>query len=289
MGRVLVVVVVLAGLVACDPSHGARAECPATTTRDVRYRAVAGADPDLLSLDLYRPAVCGPVPVLVWVHGGAFQIGDKANQVAAKVAMAAAEGWALASINYRLSPAVRYPAHSQDVAAAVGWLHRHAGERGLDPHRIGLMGHSAGAFLVALAATDGQFLRAAGVPLTDVRCAVALDTRYDVPAEIATGSDEAEAMYLAALGHDPEVWRRASPAHNVDVGSKIPPFFLVTRGMPGRVADTRAFAHQLLRARVGTTVLDASPLGHAEVNAAVGAPGDTVVTPPLREFLRGCL
>ena len=67
------------------------------------------------------------MPVVVWVHGGGYRKGDKAQQVAAKVALFAKRGWIFASVNYRLTkltdpvPA-RYPAHYDDVAAAVAWL-----------------------------------------------------------------------------------------------------------------------------------------------------------------------
>jgi arylformamidase len=277
------------------PREAAAPDCRgtgSTAVRDVPYRAVAGVDPDLLSLDLHLPVLpdgCGPVPLVVYVHGGGFSIGDKANQLADKVRLFTSEGWALASVNYRLSPAVRYPTHSEDVADAVAWLHAHAAEHGLDRHRTALMGHSSGAFLVALAATDGHFLADAGVDVEDVQCTVGLDTRYDVVAEIADGGPGAEAMYRNALGDSPAVWREASPVTHVNVGEHLGAFLLVTRGGADRVGATRSFATQLARARAQVTVLDASPLDHAGVNDAVGRPGETVVTPALLRFARGCL
>src|SRR5262245_30905213 len=98
--------------------------------RTVRYESVRGAAPRLTSLDVYGlPAGCG-APVLVWVHGGGWQIGDKSNQIADRVRWAGDHGWVLVSVNYRLtdpqSPTpVVYPTHNEDVAAAVAWVHDH--------------------------------------------------------------------------------------------------------------------------------------------------------------------
>lgn len=293
--RLLAVLTLVLAAAACQPGSPSTPapDCRATgtrTMRDVRYRTVAGVDPSLLSLDLHlpvRPAACGPAPLVVWVHGGAFAVGDKANQMADKVRLARTEGWALASVNYRLSPnppsdgpgAVRHPAHVQDVTAAVAWLRRNAVTHRLDPGRVVLMGHSAGAFLVSLAATDPRYV--------DASCAVSLDTRYDIAAEVAEGGAQAEAMYRNAFGDDPAVWRDASPTTHAGAGD--PPFLLVTRGQAGRKAATGAFAAALRRGGTAATVVDASPLSHAEVNAAVGRAGDTVVTPPLVRFVRSCV
>src|SRR3712207_2977929 len=106
---VVLVPALLVGLVACDPSPPTdpSATCRGTgvrTTRDVAYDRVAGVDSKLLSLDLYepvRPGGCGPAPIVVYVHGGGFSIGDKANKISDKVSLFTGEGWVFASVNYR--------------------------------------------------------------------------------------------------------------------------------------------------------------------------------------------
>jgi acetyl esterase/lipase len=106
-----------------------------------------------LRLDLYLPAVGGaPLPLILLVHGGAWMGGSKAETPALPVA---SRGYAVASVEYRLSPEVVFPAQIQDCKAAVRWLRAHAARYGLDPDRFGAWGTSAGGHLVALLGTSG--------------------------------------------------------------------------------------------------------------------------------------
>lgn len=285
-------------------ASGETGECRGTATierLDVRYDEIDGVDPNLLSLDLYLPEVpdgCAPVPVVVYVHGGGFSAGDKRHNVDDKVTLANGEGWAFAGVNYRLSPRppalddpdrVMYPDHNRDIAAALGWLHDHADEVGIDGARIALMGHSAGAFLVALQATDPSFHEAAGLTASDVACTVPLDTStYDISATEANRRAE-HVMYANAFGDAPEVRAAASPLLQAEPGEGTGPFLLVTRQPEGRDTGTRDFAAALTDAGIGAEVLNAPGYTHAEVNDAVGLPGETVVTPRLTGFLRDCL
>jgi acetyl esterase/lipase len=241
----------------------------------------------LTALDVYPLAPragCPPSPVLVWVHGGGWQAGDKGNRMADKRRLAAEQGWVLVSVNYRLVPQVRYPVPNEDVAAAVAWVTEHAGEHGGDPARVALMGHSAGGGIVAAVTTDERYLAAHGLTLSAVDCAVALDTEgYDVAARA-----EDVAAYAAMFGTDPALWPDMSPITHVAAGKGIPSYFIVTRGRPTRIATSQRFADALEGAGVPTTVLVATGLSHADVNEAVGRAGDTIVTPPLTGFLTTC-
>ncbi len=107
-------------------------------------------------LDLYLPTEAdpnGPRPLLVWVHGGAWLGGSKNPCPAARFAK---EGYAVASVNYRLSQHALFPAQIQDCKAAIRWLRANAGSYGYDPNRIGVWGASAGGHLVALLGTAGD-------------------------------------------------------------------------------------------------------------------------------------
>lgn len=116
--------------------------------RDIEYARVG--DHRLL-LDLYLPKKSEkPLPLIVWVHGGAWIGGNKKWCPAVRMV---AKGYAAASINYRLSPVAAFPAQIHDCKAAVRWLRANAGKYGLDPHRIGVWGGSAGGHLVALLGT----------------------------------------------------------------------------------------------------------------------------------------
>lgn len=102
--------------------------------------------PDRLqSLDLHVPDGGGLAPLVVYFHGGAFVGGDKHPCAPQLAAMLAARGIAFACADYRLAPAVHYPAPMRDGALAVQWLREHAADYGLDPARVALMGLSAGA------------------------------------------------------------------------------------------------------------------------------------------------
>src|SRR5205823_8686811 len=103
-------------------------------------------------LDLYRPPKAeGPVPLVIWVHGGGWQNGDKSRTPALDLL---ARGYAVASINYRLSQHAPFPAQIHDCKAAVRFLRAHAAEYRLDPDRVGAWGMSAGGHLVALLGTS---------------------------------------------------------------------------------------------------------------------------------------
>jgi acetyl esterase len=115
-----------------------------TVERDVSY----GSDA-LQKLDVWRPkAARGPVPIVVFVHGGGFVRGDKKDYDNIP-AYFARHGFLGININYRLAPAVTWPAASEDVGGAVAWLEANAAAQGGDPRRIVVIGHSAGASAVA--------------------------------------------------------------------------------------------------------------------------------------------
>jgi acetyl esterase/lipase len=105
-------------------------------------------------LDLYLPAADEkPDAIVVWIHGGAWQAGDKQNCPARFLL---ADGFAVASVNYRLSQHATFPAQIEDCKAAIRFLREHAAEYQIDPERIGVWGSSAGGHLVALLGTSAD-------------------------------------------------------------------------------------------------------------------------------------
>jgi len=103
-------------------------------------------------LDLYLPATGTNLPLIVWIHGGGWMEGSKENPPGLRFLI---HGFALASINYRLSQDAIFPAQLIDCKAAIRWLRAHALEHGIDPNRIGVWGASAGGHLVALLGATG--------------------------------------------------------------------------------------------------------------------------------------
>jgi acetyl esterase/lipase len=104
-------------------------------------------------LDLYLPGKSTNTPLVVWVHGGAWREGSKDNT---RATWLLSEGYAVASINYRLSQHATFPAQIEDCKAAIRWLRSNAAKYGYDGNRIGVWGASAGGHLVALLGVTGD-------------------------------------------------------------------------------------------------------------------------------------
>lgn len=261
--------------------------------RTYRYAQTPGAAAGLQSLDYY-PAAAANAPLVVFIHGGGWRIGDKAMGACGreKAAFFNPQGYAYASVNYRLSPAVQHPAHVDDVAAALSWLHDNAERLGFDRSRIVVMGHSAGAHLAALVAIDPRRLGKYGKPLSILKGAVPLDgAGYDVtrqaPAVIARGGFLGE-MYSGAFGTSEAVWRDASPTLQVAPGRDIPPFLIVHASRPDSVSQSRQLAAALRDANVDARLFEARGYTHAQVNHRIGQPNEAIsreITAALKRWL----
>jgi acetyl esterase/lipase len=121
-------------------------------------------------LDVYQPRAPSsqPAPVVVFFYGGSWTSGERRDYRFVGQALAA-EGIVTIVPDYRLAPAAPFPAFVEDGAAAVAWAAANAALYGGDPDRIVLVGHSAGAYIAALLATDPSYLAAEGLPLTRIR------------------------------------------------------------------------------------------------------------------------
>lgn len=137
---------------------GAAAIGLSTVERDLAY----GAD-QAQRLDLSTPDAKG-FPTLIFVHGGSLASGDKGDTDYGRVCDPfPAAGIGCANINYRLLPDHAWPAPPEDVAAAITWVHANMAKRGGDPDKLFLLGHSSGAMLVALVASDQRYLARNGL------------------------------------------------------------------------------------------------------------------------------
>jgi acetyl esterase/lipase len=197
------------------------------------------ADPQR-SLDLYLPGLPGlpdlataskPAPPLfVYVHGGAWISGDKRQYGPLGLSLAA-QGVAVAIINYRLSgdgaAAVRHPLHAQDGAAAVAWLRKRAPAYGYDATRIFVGGHSAGAHLSAMLAFDGSLLAAVGERPDALAGFVGLEGIYDLVELVRRFPSYRVDFLQAAFGSDETGWRAASPQQLVGATAPKRPWLLI--------------------------------------------------------------
>jgi acetyl esterase/lipase len=191
--------------------------------KDVAYLQGANYADNKDKLDLYLPdggsRPAGGVPVIVSFYGGALTAGDK-NQQAFIGQRFAATGIATAVVNYRLSPGVMHPAHIQDAAASFAWVKRHIAEYGGNPDQVFVIGHSAGAYLVALLSTDERHLAAQKLSLRDIRGVVPVSAFYWVE-RTGVAPDRDKRVW----GTDEKVWIDASPAHHLHAG--LPPTLIL--------------------------------------------------------------
>lgn len=135
------------------------------TYSDLAYATLSAAE----KLDLYLPEGDGPFPLVLLVHGGAFLMGDKAaGDATTGVDQLLSLGYAVASVNYRLSGEALAPAQIQDVKAAVRFLRANAQEYKLNPEKFGAWGGSAGGSLVSLLGTSCGIAELEGAELGNV-------------------------------------------------------------------------------------------------------------------------
>jgi acetyl esterase/lipase len=201
------------------------------------------------ALDIWIPETGeAPYPLVVFVHGGAFMMGDKSMDIA-HVADVLEAGYAAAGVNYRLSGEALFPAAVQDVKAAVRFLRANAGEYGLDPEAFAAWGASAGGNLVSMIGTTGDQqteLDDATLGNADVSSAVKAVVAWFPPVDFlqmsaqfeeaypvacagtppsADSPESPESMYLGAPVQEvPDLAAAANPITYIESASELPVF-----------------------------------------------------------------
>jgi acetyl esterase/lipase len=260
----LLLLLLCAPAVAEDPRQVARVE------RDLVYATVGEKQ---LRLDLHRPAkASGEEPLVVWIHGGGWRRGSKAN---CRLSWLTEHGYAVASIEYRLSGAAIWPAQIHDCKAAIRWLRANARRLGYDATRIGVGGSSAGGHLAALLGTSGDVAAVEGAVGGNTEHSSRVQAVYDLfgPADFSTmgaGGGAVGQLLGGAPADMPEVARLASPVTHV---TRDDPPFLIAHGDRDRlvpVAQSRGLHARLEQAGVSSTlrVLAGASHGGPAFNAA---------------------
>lgn len=231
----------------------------------------------------------GAAPLVMFVHGGGWKRGDK-KAAASQYAPVhfSQQGYVYASINYRLVPEFTVEDQAADVAQALKALLDRAGEFGIGRKRAVLMGHSAGAHLVALVGTDERYLRAAGLGFADVSGVIPNDgAAYDVARQIAEGNRIMRDSYLQAFGTGPARQRDLSPVFHA-AAPNAPAFLLLHVQRPDGVAQAKELEAAL---RKGGTAVERREFpgtgrdGHAGINRQLGNP-EYPATAVVDEWLR---
>ena len=187
--------------------------------KDLDYMATSEYPDGKDRLDLYIPAGVTNARVIVSLHGGALSMGDRAEESFVGRRFAAA-GYLTVVTSYRLSPQVSHPAHVQDAAAAFAWVKRHIRQHGGDPDRIIVIGHSAGAYLAMLLATDSRYLAAHMLSPSDIKGVVAVSGFFWVD---KPGVAPDRPTYV--WGTDQKVWIESSPSRYLR--ADLPPVLLI--------------------------------------------------------------
>ncbi|MFN4258521.1 MAG: alpha/beta hydrolase [Gemmataceae bacterium] len=283
-GLLFVVVVVTAAPVLAQDAAPAVAM---QVERDIPFMGNKDTAGGRQSLDVYAPTSGTHHPIMVWVHGGGWRKGDK-GQVALKPQAFVTKGYVFVSVNYRLVPQVTYKEQMADLAHALAWVHGHAKQYGGNPDRIFVMGHSAGAQLVALVAADERYLKAAGLPLTALKGIIPLDgAAYDVPQRIEKGVAGDRKAFSEVFGAGPASWKEASATTHVAKGKGIPPYLIIHVADRELSRDQSEHLARLLRAAgVPTHVYAAKGKTHGSLSQDLGQPGDEP-TKVVFDFLAG--
>lgn len=243
--------------------------------RDVAYGSDARQ-----KFDVYAPKAAKNAPIIVMVHGGGWAFGNKSMSrvVTNKVRHWLPEGYIFVSIDYRLLPSTPVAGQAQDIAMALASVQRRAAEWGGDASRLVMMGHSAGAHLVALLATSPTLVAAAGAK--PWRGSVLLDSAVIDVGAIMRGRHLP--LYDRAFGKDSTQWEAVSPL--AALTRPIAPVLAVcsTRRFESCV-QAQALAEKS-RSLGSQVLVQRENRSHSEINAELGAAG--AYTDAVDGFLR---
>lgn len=262
------------------------ADADATQSAAGATEMAYGNDP-LQKFDFWK-AKAANAPLVIFVHGGGWKRGDKGNATGQfKAPHYLAQGYAFASINYRLVPGASVEQQAADVAASVAHFRKNAGSLGIDPKRIVLMGHSAGAHLSALVGTDPQFLRGVGLDMSAIAGVIPLDgAAYDVPGQMSDGARMMQDTYQQAFGIDPVRQKALSPFFHVEAPN-APAFLILHVERDDGARQSAALADALRKNGVAVKLqgFEGKGLrGHMEINRNLGE-ADYPATPVVDAWL----
>jgi acetyl esterase/lipase len=200
------------------------------------YKDIAYSDNSARNvLDIYLPTSSKPFPVLIWIHGGAFRMGDKANPPSLERLLS--EGFAVVSINYRYSSEAKWPAQLEDLANAVRFIKTNAISYGFDPNRLAAWGASAGGHFasmmgIALAGQEESRIHAVINWYGPIHFSEMDNDIAKTGVERKTGpnseADSPESQLIGATVKDNlELAYRASPLFYLEQAKAVPPFLIM--------------------------------------------------------------
>ncbi len=270
------------------------------TFYDIQYDSIADVDPNLLSLDVYKPVGNELRPVAIYIHGGGWCIGDKSN-VHEKAKMLNDLGYVFISVNYSLSPfpyeldnpeRIKYPDHPNDIVKAISYILDNAEVYNGDIENVFLFGHSAGAHLAATVLTDQSLWQDSNYSPKDIKCACILDTAgFDLDTWITESATDGN-LFINAFTNDPMVWQQASPLFQIDQNEDLPDMLLVYQSNIKRILANEEFA-DAIRNSTSTEVSEISTdYDHQQINQLLGdtsSEGSEAYTESFLEWFVPCM
>src|SRR5262249_45672746 len=232
--------------------------------KDIPYYAGKDANPERHKLDLYLPRGRKDFPVLFWVHGGAFRLGDRQNSPPLCETFAK-KGIGVVTTGYRLSPAVKHPAHIEDVARAFAWTVGNITKHGGRADAVFVSGHSAGASLAALLATDESYLKAHKLAFSNIKGVISVS---------GVQRHEFNEQWTDTFGTTPEAFATAPPLNHFD--ARHPPFLILfAENDNDDVRKTSAELGELLAKRkIEGAVVDVKDRDHGSIIREIPKAGD---------------
>lgn len=234
----------------------------------------------------------GMSPIIVFIHGGSWRAGTYLDSLGSKkVYHLTNQGYAFASVNYSLVPTVKVNDQVQEVASSIAYLVRNASTLGFDPRRIILMGHSSGAYVVALLGTDLKYLNRACVDIEAIKGIIALDgSNFNAAAEVLDSPGPIAQNMFAGLGRDVQHLRDMSPTYHAR-SPNAGAFLLLQAQRQGDIRQAVEFEAALLAAgtRAVVRVFEGDFFeGHIAMLLRLGEegyPATAVVDEWLREYV----
>lgn len=261
-----------------------------------KYKNIRYGTSEANQLDVYVPdSHEGVLPVLIFVHGGSWCYSNRNMWWdSSKVEFFKQNGFISVVIDYRLSPypyeltnekRIKHPSHVQDVATSIKWVKSHIEKYGGDPNRIFLMGHSAGAHLVALVATNETFLGNEGLALQDIKGVCALDAGAYLTVDkkllfikdssnVKQDYKDLKYAYMNAFGTDSTGYADANPYKHIEMGKHIPPFLLIYQNDSMRVKPNIEFIQKMNENKHKAKGVCVPSYGHVKIFSSIGSIDD---------------
>ncbi len=227
-------------------------------------------------LDIYAPDGARDLPVVMFVHGGGWDKGNR-KYVQNKPEYLNGKGYVFVSIDYRLLPQTQVADQAKDVEAAFAYVRRNIGRHGGDPGRIAVMGHSAGCHLTALTGLRGGLPGVAALVLSDVES-------YDLVAFMQAGKRK---NIYGDVFTDPAQWQSLSPTTYAGTRPH-PPIFIAYSKTRGHKEAAETFAARLKASGARVALFDGRAYNHFTMGRNFGSE-EGGMTGAAMAFLAGAL